>query len=88
MIAFLIGVIGGALELSLLSKLVLALQQQKSGMMALIFLLKLLVLVLTLTLCVIFFRSDLLWCGVGLALVLVGGSFIRFIIALRKQKGA
>lgn len=88
MFAFLIGMIGGGLELFLLRQLVKALESQRSSMMALILFIKLLVLVLAFTITVLFFRSDILWCGIGLVSVLVGGSFIQFIKTHRKEKGA
>ncbi len=83
--AFLIGILGGLIELFLLRLLVKALGKQQTGLMALVSLLKLLVLVLTFTIVVLFFREDLIWCGVGLGMVLVGGSFIQFLIAHKKE---
>lgn len=88
MFAFLIGMIGGGVELFLLRQLVKALERQRSGMMALILFIKLLILVLTFTVVVLFFRNDILWCGIGLVAILVSGSFIQFINSHRKQKGA
>ncbi|MGI5900019.1 MAG: hypothetical protein ACOX8S_08900 [Christensenellales bacterium] len=86
MFGFLIGILGGGVELFLLSRLVLSLSQGKPGKIAIILALKLAVLAVVFALVIIFFRDQLLWCGTGLAIVLVAGSFTQSIARNRAEE--
>ncbi len=86
MFGFIIGILGGGVELFLLNRLVLFLAKGMPGRIALMLALKLVVLAVVFTLVIMFFKDQLLWCGTGLAGVLVAGSFIQSIIKNRSEE--
>lgn len=87
MIGFGIGLVCGAGELFLLTRLVLALQNGKSMQTLGIVLCKVLLFALALVPVALFFRKDLIWCGVGISSVLVIGAFVLNIWKRRNGKG-
>ena len=87
MIGFGIGLVCGAGELFLLTRLVLALQNGKSLQTLGIVLFKVLLFALALVPVALFFRKDLIWCGVGISSVLVIGAFVLNIWKRRNGKG-
>ena len=87
MIGFGIGLVCGAFELFLLKRLTLALQAGKSLQTLGIVLLKVLFYALALVPVALFFRGDLIWCGVGISSVLVIGAFILNILSRKSGKG-
>ncbi len=79
MIGAIIGILCGALELYLLVRVVKAVSNpQKAGSAGLLVLAKLLVLTIGFAVVIVFFRSDILYCGIGVSAVLVIGSVIFF----------
>jgi hypothetical protein len=86
MFGFILGILGGGVELFLLSRLVLSLSQSRLGKVALILALKLAVFAIVFAVVIIFFKTHLLWCGIGLAGVLVVGSFTQFIFKNRTEE--
>lgn len=87
MIGFGIGLVCGAGELFLLTRLVLALQNGKSLQTLGIVLFKVLLFALALVPVALFFQKDLIWCGVGISSVLVIGAFALNILKRRNRKG-
>ncbi len=87
MIGLAIGLVCGAGELYLLTRLTLALQNGKSLKLLGILLLKVLLYALALVPVALFFREDLVWCGVGACSVLVIGAFVLNIVSRRNGKG-
>ena len=87
MIGLAIGLVCGAGELYLLTQLTLALQNGKSLKLLGILLLKVLLYALALVPVALFFREDLVWCGVGVSSVLVIGAFVLNIVSRRNGKG-
>lgn len=87
MIGFGIGLVCGAFELFLLKRLTLALQDGKSLQTLGIVLLKVLFYALALVPVALFFRKDLIWCGVGISSVLVIGAFLLNILSRKSGKG-
>lgn len=79
MLGFFIGVACGAAELFLLQRLINVMLGGQSFRVVLLILLKLAVLVATLAVVTIFMRQDLVWCGVGIAGFLIGGSVVLFM---------
>ncbi len=87
MIGLAIGLVCGAGELFLLTRLTLALQNGKSLKMLGVLLLKVLLYALALVPVTLFFREDLVWCGAGVASVLVIGAIVLNIMSRRNGKG-
>ena len=87
MIGFGIGLVCGAFELFLLHRLTLALQAGKSLQTLGVVLLKVLFYALALVPVALFFRRDLIWCGVGISSVLVIGAFLLNILSRKSGKG-
>ena len=87
MIGLAIGLVCGAGELFLLTRLTLALQNGKSLKMLGVLLLKVLLYALALVPVALFFRKDLVWCGVGVSSVLVIGAIVLNIMSRRNGKG-
>ena len=87
MIGFGIGLVCGAVELFLLQRLTLALQQGKPLQTLGMVLLKVLLYALALAPVALFFRKDLGWCGVGLTSVLIIGAVVLNILSRRNGKG-
>lgn len=78
MLGFLIGAVCGILQLYLLTKVVGAVQAGKSGLMLLLLFLKLVVLGCAFAPVILFLRSELLWCAIGITVALVCGAGIIF----------
>ncbi len=87
MIGFLIGLACGAGELYLLVLLTRALQSGKAGKIVGLVFLKLALLLLAFAAVIVFVRSELLWCGVGVTSVLIVGAFILNWRMRRTKKG-
>lgn len=87
MAGFGIGLACGALELFLLTRLTRALQRGDSLRVLGIVFLKLLGFALAVTPVALFFRQDLIWCGVGISAVLVIGAIVYNILSRRGGKG-
>lgn len=87
MIGFGIGLVCGAGELFLLTRLVRALQNGKPLRTLGIVLLKVLLLSAALLPVALFFRTDIIWCGVGISSVLVIGAIALNILQRRNGKG-
>ena len=87
LVGFIIGVVCGVFELYLLSRLTLAVQQGKAALMLPLLLVKLLLLAAAFVPVILYFRSDLLWCGVGISASLVIGAVIINFVNQRSGKG-
>lgn len=87
LIGFGIGLVCGAIELFLLKRLTLTLQQGKSLQTLGIILLKMLLYAGSLVPVALFFRNDLVWCGVGITSVLIIGAVVLNILSRRNGKG-
>ena len=87
MIGFVIGLVCGAFELLLLTRLTSTLQQGKSLQTLGIVLLKVLFYALALVPVALFFRKDLIWCGIGISSVLIIGAFVLNILSRKNGKG-
>ena len=87
MIGFGIGLVCGTLELFLLKRLTSTLQQGQPLQTLGIILLKVLFYALALAPVALFFREDLVWCGVGITSVLIIGAFVLNILSRRNGKG-
>ena len=87
MIGFCIGLVCGAGELYLLTRLTRVLQEGKSLQTLGIMILKVLLFALALVPVALFFRKDLIWCGVGISSVLVIGALILNILSRKNGKG-
>ena len=83
----LIGLVCGAGELFLLTQLTQALLAGHTLKTLGIALGKVLLLAAALVSVTIWFRSDLVWCGVGISSVLVVGAFVINILKRRNGKG-
>ncbi len=87
MVGFVIGIVCGAAELYLLSRLTLAVQNSKTALILPLLLVKLLLLAVAFVPVILYFRSDLLWCGVGISASLVIGAVIINFVNQRSGKG-
>lgn len=87
MIGFIIGAVCGVAELYLLSRLTLAVQEGRSVQMLPLLLAKLLLLAAAFASVILYFRNDLLWCGVGISASLVIGAVIMNTLSQRSGKG-
>lgn len=87
MIGFLIGLVCGAGELFLLTRVTKAVSAGRSlQTLALVFA-KILLFAAALVPVALFFRRDLLWCGIGISSVLVVGAVIVNVLMRRNGKG-
>ena len=74
-----IGLLCGAMELYLLMRVVQAVSQSKPRVpVGVLVLAKVAVLVAAFAVTVLFFRSEILYCGVGITVVLIVGSVVLF----------
>jgi len=87
LIGFLIGLACGGGEIYLLTRLTLAVQKSESGKIVGYVFLKLLLLACAFVPVILFFRQDLLWCGVGISATLVLGAVIINWRSQRSGKG-
>ena len=87
MVGFLIGLVCGVFELYLLSRLTLAVQDGKTALILPMLLVKLFVLAIAFVPFILYFRNDLLWCGVGVSASLVIGAVIMNFVSQRSGKG-
>mgnify|MGYP001024831518 FL=1 len=87
MVGLLIGLVCGAGELFLLTRLTRALQKGESLKILGIVFCKLALFAAAIVPVALYFRSDLLWCGVGISSALIVGAFIVNIVLQRKGKG-
>lgn len=87
MVGFLIGVVCGVFELYLLSRLTLAVQNGRTALILPLLLVKLLILAVAFVPVILYFRNDLLWCGVGISASLVIGAVIINFMNQRSGKG-
>ncbi len=87
MVGFLIGLVCGVFELYLLSRLTLAVQDGKTALILPMLLVKLFVLAIAFVPVILYFRNDLLWCGVGVSASLVIGAVIMNFVSQRSGKG-
>ena len=87
MVGFVIGIVCGVAELYLLSRLTLAVQNSRTALILPLLLVKLLILAAAFVPVILYFRSDLLWCGVGISASLVIGAVIINFVNQRSGKG-
>lgn len=87
MAGLLIGLVCGAGELFLLTRLTSALQKGESLKILGIVFLKLALFAAAIVPVALYLRSDLLWCGIGISSALIVGAFIVNIVSQRKGKG-
>ncbi len=87
MIGFGIGVVCGIAELYLLSRVTLAVQNGKTALILPLLLVKLIILAVAFVPVILYFRSELLWCGVGISASLVIGAVIINFVNQRSGKG-
>jgi len=87
MAGFFIGLVCGAGELFLLTRLVKSIQAGDSFKTLAIVAGKVLLFAAALVPVALFFRRDLIWCGVGISSVLVLGAFVLNVLARRNGKG-
>ena len=87
MAGLVIGLVCGAGELFLLTRLTRALQKGESLKILGIVLCKLALFAAAVVPVALYFRSDLLWCGIGISSALIIGAFIVNIVLQRKGKG-
>ena len=87
MIGLLIGLVCGAGELFLLTRLMPALQNGKPLRTLGIVSLKVLLFACAIVPVALFFRQNILWCGVGVSSVLIVGAFLYNILSRRNGKG-
>ncbi len=86
MLSFLIGLLGGGIELFLLGRLVAAVQAGNSRRVVLYALLKILVLTTAFAPVILFLRDSLLWCAVGMPVSLIAGAFLCFFMSSDQGK--
>jgi hypothetical protein len=84
---FLIGLFCGAGELFLLTRLTRALLSGETLKTLGFALCKVLLIAAALASVTIWFRDDLVWCGVGISAVLVIGAFVINLLKRRNGKG-
>ncbi len=87
MVGFFIGLVCGVIELYLLSRLTLMVQNGKTALILPMLLVKLFVLAIAFVPVILYFRGDLLWCGVGVSASLVIGAVIMNFVNQRSGKG-
>ena len=84
---FMIGLVCGEGELFLLTRLTRSLLAGKSLSTLGFALGKVLLLAAALASVTIWFRNDLVWCGVGISSVLIVGAFVLNLLKRRNEKG-
>lgn len=87
MLGLLIGAVCGSIELLLLNRTVKSVTEGKLLQTALYFLLKLFVLACAFVPVILFLRSELLWCGVGVTGALIVGSITMFAVQTHSKGG-
>lgn len=87
MIGLAIGVLCGLLDLLLLYRLMAAVQKGEALKTIIYLLLKLLVIACAFVPTILFFRQDLLWCGVGISASLIIGALVFNIRSQEFKKG-
>ncbi len=87
MTGFFIGLVCGAGELFLLSRLTGSIQAGISTKTVLIVVAKVLLYAAALVPVALFYPHELIWCGVGISSVLVIGAFVINMIQRKKGKG-
>lgn len=87
MAGFVIGVVCGTGELYLLTRLTRAVQQENAGKVIGYVGAKLLLLACAFVPVILFFRRDLLWCGVGVSAALIIGALILNLSSMKKGGG-
>ena len=87
MAGLLIGLTSGGAELFLLTRLTKALLAGNTLKTLGIFLGKVVVLAAALASVTIWFKHDLIWCGVGISSVLVVGAFVINVLLRKNGKG-
>lgn len=87
MIGLAIGLVCGAGELFLLTRVTLAVQNGEPFKLVGYLFLKLVLLACAFTPVILFVRRDLLWCGVGISAALVLGAFALNLRRQRPRKG-
>ena len=87
MAGLIIGLAGGAAELFLLTRLTKAILAGDTLKTLAAVLGKILVLAAALSSVTIWFKHDLVWCGVGISSVLVVGAFVINVLMRKNGKG-
>ena len=87
MTGLLIGLVCGAGELFLLSQVIKAVSAGQSLKTLAIVFAKILLFAAALVPVALFFRRELIWCGIGISSALIVGAFIVNIVLQRKGKG-
>ncbi|HML67142.1 MAG TPA: hypothetical protein PKA81_02000 [Clostridia bacterium] len=87
MIGFLIGLVCGAGELFLLTRVIKAVSAGRSLQTVALVFAKILLFAAALVPVALFFQRELLWCGIGISSVLVAGAVIINVLMRRNGKG-
>ena len=87
MIGFLIGLICGAGELFLLTRVIKAVSAGRSLQTVAFVFAKILLFAAALVPVALFFQRELLWCGIGISSVLVVGAVVINVLMRRNGKG-
>ncbi len=87
MIGLAIGILCGLLDLLLLYRLMSAVQKGEALKTIIYLFLKLLVIACAFVPTILFFRQDLLWCGVGISASLIVGALVFNIRSQGLKKG-
>ena len=87
MSGFLIGLVCGAGELFLLTRVTKAVSAGRSLQTAALVFAKILLFAAALVPVALFFRRELLWCGIGISSVLVVGAVVVNVLMRRNGKG-
>ena len=87
MIGFLIGLVCGAGELFLLTRVIKAVSAGRSLQTVALVFAKILLFAAALVPVALFFQRELLWCGIGISSVLVVGAVIVNVLMRRNGKG-
>ena len=87
MSGFLIGLVCGAGELFLLTRVIKAVSAGRSLQTVALVFAKILLFAAALVPVALFFQRELLWCGIGISSVLVAGAVIINVLMRRNGKG-
>ncbi|MPM88736.1 hypothetical protein SDC9_135840 [bioreactor metagenome] len=87
MIGFLIGLVCGAGELFLLTRVIKAVSAGRSLQTVAFVFAKILLFAAALVPVALFFQRELLWCGIGISSVLVVGAVVINVLMRRNGKG-
>ena len=87
MIGFLIGLVCGAGELFLLTRVIKAVSAGRSLQTVALVFAKILLFAAALVPVALVFQRELLWCGIGISSVLVAGAVIINVLMRRNGKG-